>query len=229
MDYSYSYNNPIKYTDSSGHCIDGITTLACVAVALKVVDYGWTAYDTWQAGRTLADPNASRDAKMMAGLTVGLSILFEAIEPDDLLPVGLPADDIARRAVVSGAQEALEQGGLEALEGFLRDQLGDQADIALGKLDELLGIADVRFSNDPSQLGHIFRESRKGGHLLEDTLENRNLLLETVSRTNYRGTTEFGDSIFSRLLDDGTEVWVYVRDGTVRNGGLNQVPRWIEN
>jgi len=24
--YAYSYNNPLKYTDPSGHCIDGITT-----------------------------------------------------------------------------------------------------------------------------------------------------------------------------------------------------------
>ncbi len=57
--YSYSYNNPVNYTDSSGHCIDGITTLACVAVALKVVDYGWTAWDTYQSGRVLTNPNST--------------------------------------------------------------------------------------------------------------------------------------------------------------------------
>lgn len=75
---------------------------------------------------------------MMAGLNVGLAALFEAAEPDDLLPVGLPLDDAARKAVMKGAKEAFEEGGEEGLEKFLRDSLGDNADevldgIGLGK------------------------------------------------------------------------------------------------
>ena len=108
--------------------------MACIAVGLKVIDYGWTAYDTWQAGRTLADPNASQADKMMASLNVSLSLLFEAIEPDDFLPVGLPADDIARRALISGAQEAIDEGGTEALTRFVQEQLGGQADEVLGAM-----------------------------------------------------------------------------------------------
>ena len=229
--YSYVYNNPVRYTDSSGHCVDGITTWACIAagiaVVTKVIDYGITAWDTYQASRTLADPTASGSAKMMAGLTVGLSILFEAIEPDDILPIGLPADDVARRAILNGAEEVLEEGGPEALEGFLRDQLGDHADDALAKLDELLGIDNVRFHEDPGQLDHIFRND--SGHFLEDTLENRNVLLDTASRNNFIKTDEFGNNWFAKLLDDGTEVWVSVRNGIIQNGGVNQVPQHIIN
>ncbi len=70
----------------------------------------------------------------MAGLNVSLSLLFEAIEPDDFLPVGLPADDIARRALISGAQEAIDEGGTEALTRFVQEQLGDQADDVLGAM-----------------------------------------------------------------------------------------------
>jgi len=223
--YAYSYNNPVNYTDSSGHCIDGLTTWACIAIGLKIVDYGWTAYDTWQAGRTLADPYASSEAKMMAGLTVGLAVIFEAIEPDDFLPVGLPADDVARRAIVSGAREALEEGGPEALEGFLREQLGDHADTALAKLDELLGIGDVRFLEKPGQLGHIFRN--EAGHLAEDTLTNRNLLLGTVSGKNFVKADSFGNQWYARLLDDGTEAWVQVRNGIIQNGGVNLEPLYL--
>ena len=53
--YQYVYSNPIRYTDSSGHCIDGVTTIACFivigGVILKAVDYGWTAYDAYQSGQ----------------------------------------------------------------------------------------------------------------------------------------------------------------------------------
>ena len=72
--YIYTFNNPVRYTDPTGHCVDGLTTLACIAIgvgiALKVIDYAWTAYDVYQSGRVLDDPNASGDAKIMAGLNI---------------------------------------------------------------------------------------------------------------------------------------------------------------
>jgi hypothetical protein len=114
--------------------------VAGFVVATKVIDYGLTAYDSWQAGQTLADPNASSMDKALAGLNVSLAVILEAAEPDDLLPVGLPLDDLGRRAIINGAQEAVEQGGPEALEGFLRNQLGDHADSVIKRLDELAGL-----------------------------------------------------------------------------------------
>lgn len=161
----------------------------------------------------------------MAGLNVGVALAFEAIEPDDILPIGLPADDVARRAIMNGAQEALEEGGFEAVEGFLPNQLGDHADDALKKIDELLGIDNIRFHEDPGQLQHIFRDDL--GHLLEDTVENRNVLLDTASRNNFIKTDEHGNQWFARLLDDGTEAWVSVKNGIIQNGGVNEVPRYI--
>ena len=132
--YSYVYNNPLKYRDPSGH----IAWLVIGAIALKALDYGWTAWDGYQSSRVLADPNASRGDKLMAGLNVAVSLVFEAIEPDDLIPVGLPADDVARKALMKAAREAYEEGGEEALERVIRDQLGDHADEVLNKLDETL-------------------------------------------------------------------------------------------
>ena len=54
-------NNSVRYTDPSGHCP------LCIAVGvliLKAIDYGWTAYDAWQAGRTLQSPGASTEEKL---------------------------------------------------------------------------------------------------------------------------------------------------------------------
>jgi len=35
--YAYAYNNPIRYRDSSGHCIDGITTAVCILAGGMIV------------------------------------------------------------------------------------------------------------------------------------------------------------------------------------------------
>jgi hypothetical protein len=41
-------------------------------------------------------------------------------------------------------------------------------------------------------------------------------------------TDKFGNQVFARTLDDGTEVWALVRNGIIQNAGVNEVPRWIE-
>ncbi len=71
----------------------------------------------------------------MAGLNIGMAVVFEAIEPDDLLPTGLPVDDVARQAIMKGAKEAYETGGEEALERFIREKLGEHADDVLNRLN----------------------------------------------------------------------------------------------
>ena len=109
-----------------------------MAVALKVVDYGWTAWDTYQSGRTLANPNSTADERFFAALNVSLAVGFEMLEPDDFLPVGLPVDDIGRRALLSSAKKAYTEGGTEAVEAIVRDQLGDNADVVLNNLWDAL-------------------------------------------------------------------------------------------
>jgi RHS repeat-associated protein len=137
--YSYVYNRPLAYVDDSGHIPIIPILIGIVVIGSKVVDYGLTAYDAYQSGRVLGDPNASRGDKLLAGLNVGMSVAFEALEPDDALPVGLPLDDMGRRALMKGAREAFEEGGEEAVERFIRDTLGDQADDVLERMFKEVG------------------------------------------------------------------------------------------
>ncbi len=128
----HARSNPLKYVDDSGHI--PILVIGGVILLTKAIDYGWTAWDTYQSGRILADPSTSQSDKTLAGLNTALAVGFEGIEPDDWLPAGLPIDDLARHAVIDGAKKALEEGGEEALERFVRKNLGENADKVLEHL-----------------------------------------------------------------------------------------------
>jgi len=75
-------------------------------------------------------------------------------------------------------------------------------------------------------LPHIFKADP--GHFAEDTAEARELIQTTVTQANYVGIREKGDLVYARIVETGAQIWVYVRDGTIRNAGNNFVPRSVE-
>lgn len=110
-------------------------------VALKGIDYGWTAYDAWQSGRVLVDPNASQEAKDAAAVNLALTAGFEAVEPDILLPVALPLDDLARRGLVKLGKETGEEAGEQAFKSFASWNFRENLQRLTGKgLDDIVGI-----------------------------------------------------------------------------------------
>lgn len=69
---------------------------------------------------------------------------------------------------------------------------------------------------------HIFRD--EAGHFAEDTSANRQLIRSVVKPGNYIRTGGGGEDLFRETLPNGTQVWAKVSNGSITNGGLNQVP-----
>jgi len=114
--YSYVYNRPLVYVDDSGHIPIIPIIVSIVVIGSKVVDYAWTAWDVYQSGKVLSEPNASNTDRMLAELNIALSVGLEVIEPDEVLPVGVPADDVVRKGAVSAVRKALKEGAEGALD-----------------------------------------------------------------------------------------------------------------
>ena len=85
----------------------------------------------------------------------------------------------------------------------------------------------IRLPKDDSQLKHIFRKA--DGHL-EDTPENRQLLLDLANDVNcHAGKDVYGNDWHFKELDDGSQLWISSRNGIIQEGGLNHPPRpWSE-
>ncbi len=125
--YAYVLSNPLRYVDDDGHLPIVPLLIVGGVIGLKAVDYGWTAWDSYQSLRVLNDPNAEQAAKVQAAADLALSAALEVSEPDDLLPVALPVDDLARKGAVAGLREAMRQGGLKAGVRVIRETMGDAA------------------------------------------------------------------------------------------------------
>jgi hypothetical protein len=135
--YSYVFNSPLKYVDDSGN----IPIIALLILgALKLIDYGWTAYDIAESTNTLNNPNALLEDKVLAGVNIILSVGFEAGEPDDASPISLPADDVARKLALYGIDQTIKKRGLNTA---LRE-LGSAGVRQLFDLGALKGIRSFR-------------------------------------------------------------------------------------
>jgi len=75
---------------------------------------------------------------------------------------------------------------------------------------------------------HIF--TNEEGHLI-DTPENRKLLLDMALKAkNYVGQTIVQQTgtiklWYGKILPDGRQLWVWTKDGLIRDGGINKIPR----
>ncbi len=73
-----------------------------------------------------------------------------------------------------------------------------------------------------AQVKHIFRDAPEH---LADTPANRALLETTANNSkNFLGVDKYGASWYAEIQPDGSQIWVKTYNGTISNGGVNQMP-----
>jgi len=217
--YSYCLNNPLKYTDPSGH--DQIITTG------GVNSNGETWYTISDgAGNLLAIATGIDDlaAKMAAcssvSSTVNLTSSALAAAYGTLSTTSIPTP-----VTVASVQVTPPAPATPTTTTSISSANNSSANVGTAAGTAVSAVFAITIPENASILGHIFREDT--GHYAVDTLENREALLETANNgNNYVKTDIWGKSIYARINPDGKENWVYVRNNEIVNGGLNVTPRY---
>jgi len=222
--YSYVRNNPLKFVDPSGHSPqDPMDPCAvpgnCQVVKTYTVSKPWYKR-LWHfvfGGSGVSEqinPNPVTYTRT-EGRTRTLKfhkfnrgVIEWLRRPEAPFMIMLPA-------TVPAGDPYADSAGVEAL--FLEES--EVANVTVSTESSTVTILE-------SNAGHIFRSAV--GHMAEDTAANRHLLIDTASNAkNLLGTDKFGNQWFSRILSNGKQVWVSARNGEIRNGGVNEVPRGV--
>ena len=81
----------------------------------------------------------------------------------------------------------------------------------------------IKLPPNRAQLEHIFGD--REGHVPE-TEENKKMMLETANdKNNFCGSDKYGNSWFIKSKDDGSQIWVRVRNGIINECGVNKIPK----
>ena len=81
----------------------------------------------------------------------------------------------------------------------------------------------VKLPPHDDQIKHIMAD--RPGHL-PDTPENRKKLVDLANDIRcYKGTDIKGNNWHYKEIEDGSQLWVEIRDGVIQNGGINKPPR----
>jgi len=164
--YSYALNNPVRYNDPTGHCVDPLTAALCGLIAGVVVDYGIQVYHNYQNGMSTGDAfNLSNINKKelavaavggaVAGLTMGLAAGAAGVFAETAVGQTFA---FTTQYVVGGAIANSAAGQAEALAGAALDNNGriiTQSDNEYYARARLLGYGNTRMLRDDVAVGAV--------------------------------------------------------------------------
>ena len=83
---------------------------------------------------------------------------------------------------------------------------------------------EFEFDIPENSANHMFKN--EPGHFAHDTPANRQRLLDLVSdKKNYKGTNSFGVKCYEKIVEKGRQLWAYVWENSIRDGGINEIPK----
>ena len=189
--YSYVNNNPINYNDPSGHCIFGIDTAVCVAIAIGagvglIVDYGTQVFSNMNnEGMNFFDavyyPNIdwSRTAGATAagGVGGGIAAPISGLAGPSLISrLAWSGTGGAIGGAVAGQTNSLVQATVQEVDsyyrgyGFVDDRLFENAADS-GFLDPNSMLIDAGTGIVFAFAGDLLKSALSGsGHLADDAL-----------------------------------------------------------
>jgi len=201
--YSYATDSPLNGVDPTGLYDCGWQPWNCISVP-KSVGQAWEQFSS-----NVRNPQAVAVA-VVAGLAVGASV----------------ACGIGGCAAAAGAVATAVRAGVAALGGVAASEGAQTLEQDAPEVEGASSEAGISICENSA--AHIFRNA--AGHLVEDTVSNRELLINASRAENYLGTDKWGNGWYAQLQSNGTQVWTQVRDGQITNGGVNQIPRsWDPN
>lgn len=125
---------------------------------------------------------------------------------------------ISEKAMYAATSGVLAYFRYAPAAGALGTKVADILDES-GAVGMQASASSIVFRN--ASLKHIFTEA----HGLLDNAANRKLLLDVANDAeNLLGPDKYGNQWFSKINEEGKQIWAQVRNGEIFNGGLNNSP-----
>jgi RHS repeat-associated protein len=167
--YVYAWNNPVKYTDPDGRC-----PMCLIPIIWGAIELGLSAYDAYDAGKTMLDPNSSTSEKTVAAGLFIVGVVFPGggyTQLDNLSKWGIKSTKAIQR-VNQRAQEATNM--LFGKNNVMNIDLG-----GLSSTQEANAIGEAI-------VGELKFSERYGSFVGEKLIKNKN----GEFKINYRGPHE---------------------------------------
>jgi hypothetical protein len=197
--YAYTNNNPVRYNDPTGHCIDGVTTILCIAMGVgALVGGAASVYNLYQNNDQVS---AGQVVEAAIGGALGGAVLGGGLV-------------IAGATVVIGASALAGVGAAACADGDCTNE-GTALARSLGQAGETAAGIIKNTQRIPSATG-------TASYRVPDQLFPEQLISE-VKNVNYQGLTNQINDFLSYTQAQGIRFELIVRQNTVISKPLQEL------